>query len=41
VLPALDAWLATSEGGEFEQRRDLELYGITCHPRGFLQRRER
>jgi cephalosporin hydroxylase len=41
VLPALDAWLATSEGGEFAQRRDLELYGITCHPRGFLQRRER
>jgi cephalosporin hydroxylase len=40
VLPALRDWLATEEGREFEQRRDLELYGITCHPGGFLQRRQ-
>jgi cephalosporin hydroxylase len=39
VLPALQAWRETPVGGEFELRRDLELYGITCHPSGFLQRR--
>jgi cephalosporin hydroxylase len=39
VLPALDEWLATPEGAQFEVRRDLELYGLSCHPRGFLQRR--
>jgi cephalosporin hydroxylase len=39
VLPAIDTWLATPEGSDFLQRRDLELYGITCHPGGFLQRR--
>ena len=39
VLPALDDWLKTREGAEFVVRRDLELYGISCHPRGFLQRR--
>lgn len=39
VLPALDGWLATPEGSRFEVRRDLELYGVSCHPRGFLQRR--
>jgi cephalosporin hydroxylase len=39
VLPALDRWLATPQGGAFEVRRDLEVYGISCHPRGFLQRR--
>ena len=26
-------------GADFAVRRDLELYGITCHPHGFLQRR--
>jgi cephalosporin hydroxylase len=39
VLPALERWLSTPEGSEFELRRDLEVYGLTCHPRGFLQRR--
>jgi cephalosporin hydroxylase len=39
VLPALTDWLATPEGSGFRQRRDLELYGITCHPGGYLQRR--
>ncbi|MBE2317424.1 class I SAM-dependent methyltransferase [Solirubrobacter sp. CPCC 204708] len=39
VLPALRDWLATPAGSEFEVRRDLELYGVTCHPEGFLQRR--
>jgi len=39
VLPALRDWLATDEGRNFELRRDLELYGITSHPSGYLQRR--
>jgi cephalosporin hydroxylase len=39
VLPALDDWLRTPHAAEFEVRRDLEIYGISCHPRGFLQRR--
>jgi cephalosporin hydroxylase len=39
VLRALRDWLQTSEGSAFEVRRDLELYGISCHPSGFLQRR--
>ena len=38
VLPALHEWLATSAGREFTVRRDLELYGVSCHPEGFLQR---
>jgi cephalosporin hydroxylase len=40
VLPAIKSWLATPEGGGFIIRRDLELYGMTCHPGGLLQRRE-
>lgn len=39
VRPALDAWLATPEGQRFTVRRDLEIYGVSCHPSGFLQRR--
>lgn len=39
VLLALREWLASSAGADFEVRRDLELYGVTCHPSGFLQRR--
>lgn len=39
VLPALERWLATPAASEFEVRRDLQLYGITCHPGGFLHRR--
>jgi cephalosporin hydroxylase len=38
VLPALHEWLATPPGREFRVRRDLELYGVSCHPEGFLQR---
>jgi cephalosporin hydroxylase len=38
VLPAVRAWLETEEGRGFTVRRDLELYGITAHPEGFLQR---
>ena len=38
VIPAIHDWLASAEGSEFQQRRDLELYGISCHPEGFLQR---
>ena len=38
VLPALHDWLRTAAGAAFEIRRDLELYGISCHPEGFLQR---
>jgi cephalosporin hydroxylase len=39
VLPAVTEWLAGEAGRCFVQRRDLELYGISCHPQGFLQRR--
>ena len=38
VLPALHDWLGTPRGQGFRVRRDLELYGISCHPEGFLQR---
>ena len=38
VLPAVADWLASPEGKRFRVRRDLELYGMSCHPGGFLQR---
>jgi cephalosporin hydroxylase len=38
VLPAIADWLATAEGSRFRVRRDVELYGLSCHPGGFLQR---
>jgi cephalosporin hydroxylase len=38
VLPAVADWLASPAGLGFVTRRDLELYGVTCHPRGLLQR---
>lgn len=38
VLPALSDWLAGAAGSEFIERRDLERYGLSCHPHGFLQR---
>jgi cephalosporin hydroxylase len=38
VLPALQDWLATPAGSQFVQRRDLERYGVSCHPGGFLHR---
>ncbi len=39
VLSAIDAWLESDSGSEFERRRDLELYGTTTNPGGYLQRR--
>lgn len=38
VVPAVADWLGTAQGGAFATRRDLELYGITSHPHGWLQR---
>jgi cephalosporin hydroxylase len=38
VLPAIEDWLETPDGADFVVRRDLELYGVSCHPHGFLQR---
>ena len=38
VLPAVHEWLDSPAGSHFRQRRDLELYGVSCHPEGFLQR---
>jgi cephalosporin hydroxylase len=38
VIPAVEEWLASDDGREFTVRRDLELYGVSCHPSGFLQR---
>lgn len=37
VRPAVEAWLER-QNGRFRVRRDLELYGVSCHPGGFLQR---
>jgi cephalosporin hydroxylase len=39
VLPAIEAWLATEKGADFVRRTDAQLYGFTCHPGGWLQRR--
>jgi cephalosporin hydroxylase len=38
VLPAVADWLTSPDGQRFQVRRDLELYGMSCHPGGFLQR---
>jgi cephalosporin hydroxylase len=38
VRPAIEEWLAAPEGAGFVQRRDAEVYGLTSHPGGFLQR---
>lgn len=40
VLPALTQWLATPQGRRFQIHRELEVYGVTSHPLGFLQRME-
>lgn len=37
VRPALQEWLDAAPNG-FVVRSDLEVYGVTCHPGGFLQR---
>ena len=39
VLPAIRDWLETPEGRMFEVRRDVEFYGVTSNPGGFLERR--
>jgi cephalosporin hydroxylase len=38
VLPAIDDWLATEAGSRFAVHRELERYGLTTNPRGYLQR---
>ena len=38
VLPAVREWLASPAGSRFESRRDLELYGLSSNPEGFLRR---
>jgi cephalosporin hydroxylase len=38
VLPALHDWLQSPLGTSFRTRRDLELYGVSCHPEGFVER---
>lgn len=38
VQPAVHDWLEGAAGREFTLRRDLELYGISGHLSGFLQR---
>jgi cephalosporin hydroxylase len=38
VLPAVDDFLATDAGRAFRVRRDLERYGLTCFPGGYLER---
>jgi cephalosporin hydroxylase len=40
VLPAIKDFMRTELGRSFVVRRDLELYGVSCHPAGFLQRLE-
>lgn len=38
VLPAMRDWLKTEQGQRFRVRKDLEAYGVTCHPHGWLER---
>jgi cephalosporin hydroxylase len=38
VLPAVADWLLSPGGAEFTVHRELQLYGVTCHPSGFLRR---
>lgn len=38
VVPAIEDWLASEQGRDFVRRRDLELYGLTSSPHGWLQR---
>lgn len=39
VLPGIEEWLATPQGQDFEIRREVEAYGVSCFPWGFLRRR--
>lgn len=38
VMAGMRDWLDTASGRRFTVRRDVELYGLTSHPQGFLQR---
>jgi cephalosporin hydroxylase len=38
VLAAVRDWFKTPDAAGFTVQRDLEIYGVTCHPYGFLQR---
>lgn len=38
VLAAMRDWFETPAAAGFTVQRDLEIYGVTCHPYGFLQR---
>jgi cephalosporin hydroxylase len=38
VLPAVDDFLTSPAGQGFRARPDLERYGLTCFPGGFLER---
>ena len=38
MLTAVTDWLAGDGGAGFAQRRELELYGLTTSPYGWLQR---
>jgi cephalosporin hydroxylase len=38
ALSAVRDWLASTQGRAFEPQRDLELYGLSCNPEGFLRR---
>jgi cephalosporin hydroxylase len=38
VLRALDDWIRSPAGAGFEIRRELELYGMTSNPYGYVQR---
>ena len=35
---AVEDWLRTPTGSAFRRRRDMERYGVTCQPGGYLQR---
>ena len=39
VIEAIGDFLSSPEGRDFELRRDMECYGITCHVGGYLQRK--
>ena len=38
LLVTTEGRLASPDGEAFRVQRDLELYGMSCHPGGFLQR---
>jgi cephalosporin hydroxylase len=41
VLPAVQEWLESPEGRCFKIKRNLEMYGVSSHPQGFLRRERR